>query len=53
MKRFLVPLGLIVALAIPTAAQATSQPNNADFRNAKAQCEKERGNTLAERAAFR
>ncbi len=53
MKRLLIPVGLIMALAIPTAAQADPQPNNADFRNAKAQCSALRGDTPAEREAFR
>ena len=53
MKRLLVPVGLVMALAVPTAAQAGPQPNNADFRNAKAQCTAERGDTPAEREAFR
>ena len=53
MKRLLIPVGLIVALAVPTATQADSQPSRADFRNAKAQCTALRGDTQAEREAFR
>jgi hypothetical protein len=52
-KRLLLPVGLLIALAVPTAAQADPQPNNADFREAKAECVAERGDTGAERAAFR
>jgi hypothetical protein len=53
MKRLLVPVGLIMALAVPAAAQAEPQPNNADFRNAKQACTALRGDTPAEREAFR
>ena len=53
MKRLLVPVGLIMALAVPAAAQADPQPNNADFRNAKQACTALRGDTPAEREAFR
>jgi len=53
MKRLLIPVGLLVAFAVPTAAQADPQPNNADFRNAKAECTALRGDTPAEREAFR
>lgn len=53
MKRLLIPVGLIMALAVPTAAQADPQPNNTDFQNAKKECTALRGDTAAEREAFR
>ncbi len=53
MKRILIPVGMIVALAVPAAAQADPQPGNADFRNAKQECTALRGDTQAEREAFR
>lgn len=53
MKRLLVPVGLILALIVPTSAQADPQPNNTDFRNAKQACTALRGDTPAQREAFR
>ena len=53
MKRLLIPVGLIVALAVPATATAEPQPNNTDFRNAKAQCTALRGDTPEEQEAFR
>jgi hypothetical protein len=53
MKRFLLPLGLVAALAVPAAAQAAPGPSDADFRAAKQACTALRGDTEAEREAFR
>lgn len=53
MKRLLIPVGLIMAFAMPTAAQADPQPNNTDFQNAKKECTALRGDTAPERGAFR
>ncbi len=50
MKRLLVPVGLILALIVPTSAQADPQPNNTDFRNAKQACTALRGDTPARNA---
>jgi hypothetical protein len=43
----------MVALAVPAAAQADPQTDNTDFRNAKQECTALRGDTAAEREAFR
>jgi hypothetical protein len=53
MKKLTVAIGLVAALALPAAAAAKAQPDQATKRAAVAQCKSERGKTKATREAFK
>jgi hypothetical protein len=52
MRKFMIFAGVLGALAVPAAAQASDTPSSADRQNASQECRFERGTTTATREAF-
>jgi hypothetical protein len=53
MKKMMVAIGLLAALALPAGAAAKAKPDQAQKREAAAQCKSERGKTRATHEAFK